>query len=36
MTPKNESRSFPKDEQALAHYDDVIGTCIEYGVEPNT
>jgi hypothetical protein len=30
MTPKNERWSFPKDEQALAHYDDVMGTCIEY------
>ena len=24
----------PVNEQALAHYDDVINTCIQYGVEP--
>ena len=24
----------PVNEQALAHYEDVIDTCIEYGVEP--
>lgn len=34
------SRVFPFgkgaiNEQALAHYDDVINTCIEYGVEPS-
>lgn len=33
------SRVFPFgrgeiNEQALAHYDDVINTCLEYGVEP--
>jgi hypothetical protein len=36
MTPKNESWSFPKDEQALVHDNVMIGTCTEYGVEPNT
>lgn len=24
----------PVNEQALAHYDDVINTCLQYGVEP--
>lgn len=34
MVESNPVCSGPVNEEALAHYEDVINTCIEYGVEP--